>query len=100
MTKHTPGPWIISGSSIWNSDTHRAIYASGRKPVNERDEEGQANARLIAAAPEMLAALEALTSWAIEAQKRLPVETWSDLENHGTIEIIEAKAAIAKARGE
>lgn len=56
--KHTPGPWVISGSSIWNTETHRAIYASGCKPISKRDEEGQANARLIAAAPDLLEALE------------------------------------------
>ena len=56
--KHTQGPWTISGSSIWNAETHRAIYASGCKPINERDEEGQANARLIAAAPTMASRIQ------------------------------------------
>ena len=66
--KHTPGPWVISGSSIWNTETHRAIYASGIKPVNERDEEGQANARLIAAAPELLGACLASHNATTQAQ--------------------------------
>lgn len=97
--KHTPGPWEISGSSIWNPETHRAIYASGGKPIHKRDEEGQANARLIAAAPELLEALEALENRAVEMRKLIDPKTWAELESMATIEIINARAAIAKARG-
>ena len=99
-TKHTPGPWVISGSSIWNPDTHRAIYASGGKAINQRDEEGQANAALIAAAPDLLAALEALEARAVEMRKLINPKTWSDLENMATVEIINARAALALAKGE
>lgn len=53
-----------------------------------RDEDG-ANARLIAAAPELLAALETLVSWAD-----------NDPERNGYDFVQQARAAIAKAKGE
>jgi len=54
-TKHTPGPWDKSGSVI------KSLAGSDRKVADVRvgDEEGQANAKLIAAAPELLATLQA-----------------------------------------
>lgn len=56
--KHTPGPWEIFGSSTLNI-TGKAM-AKGRKvcSINATQDEDRANAALIAAAPEMLEALE------------------------------------------
>jgi len=61
-TTHTPGPWEINpiwsneqGIEIHNTETTIANVQSFRKPFNE--EEMNANAKLIAAAPEMLEAL-------------------------------------------
>lgn len=73
--KHTPGPWRIdvNGSENWSVDyegpssTFMTICAQGRRePVGfaveptawGSDEEIEANARLIAAAPDLLEALE------------------------------------------
>lgn len=69
-TQHTPGPWIenvvptSAGSAITiQSADHRIaiIYVDGiRKGIDDelpRSIENRANARLIAAAPELLAAL-------------------------------------------
>ena len=56
----------------------------------EHDEESTANARLIAAAPELLDALEALCS-RCESELADPADVW---------EMRSARAAIAKARGE
>jgi hypothetical protein len=55
-TKHTPGPWAKYGSVI------RSLSGSERKVAEVRvlDDEGQANAKLIAAAPDLLAALQKL----------------------------------------
>lgn len=50
--RHTPGPWKIVGSEIWGPHVR---LASGRGAYDEKDrEKNKANARLIAAAPEML----------------------------------------------
>lgn len=59
MSKHTPGPWVLRaehwmpsvviGESVWHAAT-----ITGRERPGERD----ANARLIAAAPDLLAALK------------------------------------------
>ena len=50
---HTPGPWRVNGASVWSDAGYVAELSSPRGP-DERD----ANARLVAAAPELLAALE------------------------------------------
>ena len=75
MSKHTPGPWQVIGGNVYG-DNLRALL-----PMNGAD------ARLIAAAPELLAALEMV------------------MENYGseykfTDTFIYARAAIAKAKGE
>ena len=67
MSQSTPGPWAISGdygllsSEIVARDGRRAIASVWTKRAGVRDEydswpEGEANARLIAAAPDLLAA--------------------------------------------
>jgi hypothetical protein len=61
-TKHTPGPWILAGESGTYAPvaaphgTLAAVRYLGSSPERVREE--QANARLIAAAPDMLAALQ------------------------------------------
>lgn len=95
---HTRGPWAIDGAvSAMNLDV---IYGSGRIAMMEcendeiSDEELLANARLIAAAPELLAALETL---AVQADEDTPSHCRTD---HFANALAEALAAIAKARGE
>jgi len=69
MSKHTPGPW--------EADTDGLIY---REPwmdevdpnickVNMYRDDGEANARLIATAPDLLEALKPLWTWA-EMERR------------------------------
>ena len=62
MSKHTPGPWAV-GPDL------EVFYAPNGAPITRplrltsmdgRTEEDVANAKLIAAAPELLAALEGL----------------------------------------
>ncbi len=59
---HTPGPWFYEGTE----NGHVAIDAAGPKRIGLLSKRGfsyperQANARLIAAAPEMLDALRAI----------------------------------------
>ena len=65
--KHTPGPWRINtrlsrnGAPVISGDGRdiaKALYHMGSE-----DPEVDANARLIAAAPELLAALETALAW-------------------------------------
>lgn len=65
-TKHTPGPWIQVGH--WVEHPNEAVAdictcdpdAIGQGHLQRKDSEIVANARLIAAAPEMLEALQAI----------------------------------------
>lgn len=71
-TKHTPGPWIGAGPSFGDplprytteiitesEDENGEVRSICELPVAHHDDENEANARLIAAAPELLAALQA-----------------------------------------
>lgn len=62
MTKHTPAPWAF----MPGKDHHDNVFTVGRPhrriasvfAASEVDDENAANARVIAAAPDMLAALK------------------------------------------
>lgn len=65
MSKHTPGPWEWNTARTrMNDDRGRPVLMDGEgiwdlcAPVMHGDARADANARLIAAAPELLAALE------------------------------------------
>ena len=55
MSKHTPGPWEISGTWVQTSDEKKTPVASFNFFAST-----EANARLIAAAPELLEARAAI----------------------------------------
>ena len=78
--KHTPGPWEACGKAV-HAETGREIVFGGHNTRSGSDEEQRANARLIAAAPELLEALKVAVSQA----------SWTG--------ITQAHAAIAKAEG-
>ena len=82
MSKHTPGPWRVGGRGEYLNQLNIEPCIG---VAYGHDVELIANARLIAAAPDLLEALEAL----IEDQRdaSLPV-------------LAKARAAIAKAKGE
>ena len=70
MSSHTPGPWACTYTSNYAHD-YRLTRPNGQPlPINaeanDRSEQ-RANARLIAAAPEMFAALVALLPHAARA---------------------------------
>jgi hypothetical protein len=97
MGKHTPGPWAVEFN--WKMVATVAGGANGYELFDVRGDvpDFQKNARLIAAAPELLEALEELLSIgsvfisAIEANDpSVDFENWE----------AKARAAIAKARGE
>ena len=54
MGKQTPGPWKVVGTEIWGANVK---IASGRGAYDEKDrQKNKANARLIAASPDLLEA--------------------------------------------
>jgi hypothetical protein len=87
--RHTPGPWEVTRTSSMEIFIRHPSDMDGRKPgyfaevrrFTSDDAEVEANARLISAAPDLLAAL---------------VEIVETLGNPGTL--AKAKDAIAKAR--
>ena len=54
---HTPGPWTIQGSSI-NNVERRENICQWHVDIDKQPADHQANARLIAAAPDLLYELE------------------------------------------
>ena len=89
QTNHTPGPWEIDDAAFDGLDIvspqGRVAMLNNGEPCEDADI--WANARLIAAAPDMLAALV----WAVET---------ADTEQYEADWYAAARAAIAKAKGE
>ena len=98
MSKFTPGPWRVAG------EDKNFVYALSQSGANSfwahvqsagidriTENEKAANARLIAAAPDMLEALTALLA-RFDDNPELS-------ELIGRVEIERARAAIAKAEG-
>ena len=91
--KFTPGPWTKWRNSVHSEDgICIAECGNSVRTTHLSEEESEANTNLIAAAPELLEALEAII-------KGLEASDEEGLIGH-TEQIINAKAAIAKARGE
>ena len=84
--KHTPGPWEACGKAV-HAETGREIVFGSHNTRSGSDEEQRANARLIAAAPELLEALGLIVAQ-VKAGGHIYA---SHLER--------AEAAIAKAEG-
>jgi hypothetical protein len=82
-TKHTPGTWHSNVTAIWSGEKIIAV-AYGDDPDCKPDGRMKANARLIAAAPDLLNALTVLAD--VAERKGIPCDA--------------ARAAIAKATGE
>lgn len=91
--KHTPEPWFVEKRSQWGVLAHELPRGGARRRIavcgsprayadSVLDGEDEANARLIAAAPEMLAALQDIV-------KRNEIQNWFNTDK--------ARAAIAKA---
>jgi hypothetical protein len=108
--QHTPGPWEVvappqsSRRVMMPDDTVeiRAARESGRRGMiaclyaqNFADED-EANARLIAAAPDMLAALRPFAEWA----RQYELSTAGDIRDEVMLQSLRrARDAVAKATG-
>jgi hypothetical protein len=111
---HTPGPWVADISERWSADTHVRVPSLAGQPgygphgpavarvlryIRNRDEV-LANARLIAAAPELLAELDCRVGDLVMLRKAIEA-------NDPKVELLvriddmlrETRAAIAKAQG-
>ena len=101
-TQHTPGPWKTGGCGEdgWRmilGPKTRFYHAFGEShttsiadvSISDCESEDLANARLIAAAPDMLSALRDAIKWAESAPS--PYREWPF--------IVSARAAIARATG-
>ena len=83
IAKHTPGPWTIGGVQPW-------IQWMQFEP-EQWSEMQKANARLIAAAPDLLEACDELLGGMIDGSNRTT-------KNVTTFAIEKIKAAVAKSR--
>jgi hypothetical protein len=103
---HTPGPWHIGSEHDDNGDYRYDSCGWPHFVGDNRQETGRcdyhmatgiqniADARLIAAAPDLLAALEEMTDMAADLLPKAGPSGW------GEIAIDNARAAIAKATGQ
>lgn len=90
MSEHTPGPWTaiqVEGGewTIWREGTNHFVTETTGTMATE------ANARLIAAAPDLLEALEALVD---------PCDCYGRERGDHSVLCNRARDAIAKARGQ
>ena len=94
MSKHTPGPWSFYDDSNDGKTNRIEIVAIGKtvaRIYHSVPDEDLPNARLIAAAPELLASLQIMVDRFIDTEG-----SFGAWENEA-IEV--ARAAIAKATG-
>jgi hypothetical protein len=94
-SQHTPGPWTASGLAIFANERVIAIADDGYTHSLESQRVQEANARLIAAAPELLAVAKLTAEFC-----RYVLEDSAEPDFMRTVELRDdAKAAIAKAEG-
>lgn len=92
ISKHTPGPWMACNAGtlwdyfVWSDAADKSVCNIDYSEQSAAEVE--ANARLIAAAPELLAALQALAEVALYR------------DGDCTAQLTTARAAIAKATGQ
>lgn len=105
MSKHTPGPWLVkpavefADSAAIVNDRNYCIARLNRSQLLPE----LANARLIAAAPDLLAALDGLTRHSENINRAFYVEGTAKAMRpamQGQKELLQAaRAAIARANG-
>ena len=102
MNKHTVGPWYATGEHVQSAALNEDNYVC--RTEGSSKEEVLANALLIAAAPDLLAALESILAYAeneAHTLDSLKDSEFSAYEAFAALEAVDsARAAIAKAKGE
>ena len=115
MSNHTPGPWFASGRYI-GTFNHKSAIGECRSASEcwSDDEPASANARLIAAAPELLEACQTFAEWLRREDEGFPEEIrfntpegeakWREWYGENlrvcALAMEQARSAIAKARGD
>jgi len=107
-TTHTPGPWNVTryGLQVYDKganliakvETLACIGGTDDAAAQRASDQEQANARLIAAAPDLLAALEELLACPQPGRVQSPLERTKANKLHQDV-CHRARAAIAKAKG-
>ncbi len=93
--KWTPGPWSVCNMTSWCCVDH-AEWGTTVAEIGENDETGLANAHLIAAAPELYEALQAM----IDLQENATPFGGEIYRDRVDRVFDQCRAALAKARGE
>lgn len=92
MSKHTPGPWTQGKTNPCNVSANSALVCRTFPRGQYNTDSAEANARLIAAAPDLLDALKdalGILCRIVDGQE------WGGIEDY----IADMSAAIAKATG-
>lgn len=97
--KHTPGPWTTNPRAILSRVFADGGLRGGDDIASVHGANDKANARLIAAAPELLEAVKAMQKacdeWAAEFTQKKRAMDWGVVNDA----YLKASAAIAKATG-
>ena len=103
MSGHTPGSWGYGDCTdpLSSRPGDNAVYSNGTLVALVSEERGindeqRANIRMIAAAPDMLAAMKALKEWLVEDR----IFSREHDPDQCDCELCWADAAIAKAEGD
>lgn len=91
MSDHTPGPWTYDGGAQIVEEARPHMRVLFLPSDHHEYASSKPNARLAAAAPDMLAALEAVEEWWLTVQMHK--------ESGAPYAIFAVRAAIAKATG-
>ena len=96
MAEHTPGPWKALRGEWWHIGAANGRHIGMAFAGYDGPDTADANARLIAAAPDMEKALEAVDNYTTRTLEMHPGaevdESWRAVEK-------QIRAALAKARG-
>jgi len=110
MSKHTPGPWELKTVPTSIGKCHKigpfnaCIYVDNINSRKQSDEEMEANARLIAAAPELLEAAKLAFPilYSLHLDNLADIQegaTWSDMKSHLNHVVATLSDAITKSEG-
>lgn len=103
MTEHTPGPWTWQWAETQDGNADGRVYSDWRDTINlpiciavspryRKRDRWEADASLIAAAPELLEVLKAYVAWEVEY---MTINNLGDPEKQHNVKW--ARSVIAKA---